>query len=673
MLVYIESKDFQINTFVLKCGTGETLARVKAKILHVLYGMARDDHQFRLRYKGQFLRDAYTLEDYKIIDKSIVKMIPMAKKGESLKSIRASKEANLGSTGQLSEVKLALFEEVATLRWREKMLADFKGLLFIGTLFTLFSFFTIFWYAIAWILVTTIYAIWKCPTYTHKCGFVGASSLWPRRFMLLMGILAILNVGASIALAVISLNDITSFECGSKEAAFDCDQRKIKTIYSVIFFALHILYLLMVSMTNWILFRNFKFQIGDILEELMVISRDVEKVIQAAKSGRIKEQRNAAFELATLATTGDDSKFRIVAEGGLDVLILLCLSTDESIQEYATEAVAELLTIPVIQDQFVEMGGVSTLSTLLHSTNKRIIQEAVTAISYIVSDSEDNKHSVVADRGLEDLSHAAFNSSILTQRYIAGIYLELVFNADIRSQIASLNSPTKALLHLCSNKDNETMRLALQTLELVAIESSDVILNQENLVFDLLNIPTNTLDASIYLLAGKILLYVAEDTVSCGKMLNTDSLKDTLMQFAKTDDPILQKVVAKVILCTLDDRDLAIKAQDMKLQDVLVYIRNNSNDRDAWNMADQGITLFNNNDFRKYQPMPPPSDSFGSTLSLRKPRPSGYPGSTFSLNKDAKMMGSQSTMLEKVRMGSRLSLRSGNQSNVGSRASLQSN
>ncbi|XP_033113761.1 uncharacterized protein LOC117114265 [Anneissia japonica] len=281
MLVYIESKDFQINTFVLKCEPGETLARVKAKILHILYGMARDDFQFRLRYKGQFLRDAYTLEDYKIIDKSIIKMIPMAKNEESMKNLHASREANL-SSGQTGEVTVALFEEVAMLRWRERMLADFKGLLFISTIFTLFSFFTLFWYSIAWIFVTTIYALWKCPTYTHKAGFVGASSLWPRRFMLVLGILVILNICASIALDVISLKDITNFDCGS---SFDCDQLKIKTIFSVIFFSLHVLYLLMVSISNWLLFRNFKFQIGDILEEQMVISRDVGKVILAAKSG----------------------------------------------------------------------------------------------------------------------------------------------------------------------------------------------------------------------------------------------------------------------------------------------------------------------------------------------------------------------------------------------------
>jgi len=31
---------------------------------------------------------------------------------------------------------------------------------------------------------------------------------------------------------------------------------------------------------------------------------------------RIKEKRIAAFELATMAASGDDNKFRIVAEGG---------------------------------------------------------------------------------------------------------------------------------------------------------------------------------------------------------------------------------------------------------------------------------------------------------------------------------------------------------------------
>ena len=57
----------------------------------------------------------------------------------------------------------------------------------------------------------------------------------------------------------------------------------------------------------------------------------------------------AAFELASMAATSDDNKFLIVAENGLDSLISLSLTEDLGTQEYAAEALAELLTVPQIQ------------------------------------------------------------------------------------------------------------------------------------------------------------------------------------------------------------------------------------------------------------------------------------------------------------------------------------
>ena len=50
-----------------------------------------------------------------------------------------------------------------------------------------------------------------------------------------------------------------------------------------------------------------------------------------------------------MAASGDDNKFRIVAEGGLDVLKAMAMCSDESTQEHAVEAIGELLTIPSIQ------------------------------------------------------------------------------------------------------------------------------------------------------------------------------------------------------------------------------------------------------------------------------------------------------------------------------------
>ena len=57
-------------------------------------------------------------------------------------------------------------------------------------------------------------------------------------------------------------------------------------------------------------------QVGDLIETYLVQIRDIDKVMKSAKLGSVKERRSAAFELASLAATGDDTKFRIVAEGG---------------------------------------------------------------------------------------------------------------------------------------------------------------------------------------------------------------------------------------------------------------------------------------------------------------------------------------------------------------------
>ena len=50
------------------------------------------------------------------------------------------------------------------------------------------------------------------------------------------------------------------------------------------------------------------------------------------------------------------------------------------------------------QDTYVEMGGVRSLMTLLHSTDARVMQEASRAL-YLICQSDENRHSVVEDHG----------------------------------------------------------------------------------------------------------------------------------------------------------------------------------------------------------------------------------------------------------------------------------
>lgn len=55
---------------------------------------------------------------------------------------------------------------------------------------------------------------------------------------------------------------------------------------------------------------------GDYIERFLVKERDIEQVMKDARNGRLKEKRTAAYELAAMAASGDDNKFRIVAEDG---------------------------------------------------------------------------------------------------------------------------------------------------------------------------------------------------------------------------------------------------------------------------------------------------------------------------------------------------------------------
>jgi hypothetical protein len=101
----------------------------------------------------------------------------------------------------------------------------------------------------------------------------------------------------------------------------------------------------------------------------------------------------------------------------------------QATQEYATEAISEMLTIPSIQvkficsfnskmplaarivaytwrnlnyclqEKFVEAGGIRTLCALLRSSDMRVVTEAVTAMSYIVADNEANRLSFISENG----------------------------------------------------------------------------------------------------------------------------------------------------------------------------------------------------------------------------------------------------------------------------------
>ena len=78
----------QYKSFVTVVKPGDRVARIRAQLLHILYEIGREEHQFRLRYNGQFLRDAFFLEDYNLESNAVIHMVPLSKqKDVSIKQV----------------------------------------------------------------------------------------------------------------------------------------------------------------------------------------------------------------------------------------------------------------------------------------------------------------------------------------------------------------------------------------------------------------------------------------------------------------------------------------------------------------------------------------------------------------------------------------------------------
>ncbi|XP_071109171.1 uncharacterized protein [Haliotis cracherodii] len=621
MLLYVEDKAFPHKTFVVVVKGEEKVARVRAQLLHILYNIGKETHQFRLRHKGQFLRDAHTLDQYDIVDNSIIKMIPMSKKPEaSFDTISiTSSTVNLEfSPGQPPNVKKALYSEIKHLDWRERILNDFKTLLFLHLLAVVLSVFTVHWYAVFWVGALLVLAAWYSPSYTRIGGFVGNYTYYRNIFCCCAGIVFLTFTAIALYLAAAQWITVIGHGCADWTFVDECSPQKV---YTAVFFSVQALLLLVSGILAWVLLGNFKTEMGDRIEKNLIQERDIDQVILAAKDGKLNEKRQASSELAIMAAANDDNKFRIVAEGGLDILMSLSLQHDDSTQEHALEAIRELLTIPSIQDTFVNMGNVSKLTALLHSQCPRVMQAAASTIFTIVNESEENKSVIIADHGLEDLAHAARNGTIACQQSVASIFNELAINSDIRAQLTAGNIPAQALTELCRSNDSDTLRDALQALELMAIESAETICAQEDLLQLLLQLPFRTMDERNYLLVAKILIYYAENKETCQQLLDQDNVRDSLEQFARTRDPLLQRVVARIITCMTETQQLKCRAKEVKMNKVLEYIRDHTADRDLWDEADQALQMMNLDDLGNHSSVLDKSklevkDSFGSRTSM---------------------------------------------------------
>ncbi|XP_076801038.1 uncharacterized protein LOC143445665 [Clavelina lepadiformis] len=626
MLLYIESKAYPDRTFIDICKPSDTVARIRAYLLHRLHEIGHSNHQFRLRYKGTYLRDAYTLEEYNLLNNAVIHMVPLSDVSEwnTDKRFRQSTlEENSGDVEDI--VQVALRSEIKLLDKRERILNNFKILMMMQIVLVFLSLFTNYWYFFFAYLFVLAVALFFSPSFTRVNGWVGTNSMRRNEFMVVMVFLSCLMVGAGVALLTLNVMELTASSyptdrCISQSASCitDANSNIIKlgvctayeqrcyesSVWTGAYYCLVIMFMASTGVLSAFLLHNFKFNPGDYIERYLVQTREFEQIMETARTGSISQKRNAAFELATMASSADDNKFQIVTDGGLDVLITLALSADLTTQEYATEALAECLTVPAIQDQFISLGGAKTLTALLHSKNLRTAHEAITAISYIVADSDENKFFITSDHGIDDLLHACKYANAPNRKILASIFLELAYFADTRAVMASKSTSVEAMIFLLvrstirsreiSNVDIDTTVLALQTLELLAIESPSLVASQEDFLSYLLTVPIKILDQKIQLLTTKLLLYFTKTPEALEQLCMTSDLTDKLLYFAHSNDPELLNALSAISLHVTEPFKHRERLVHDGFLEFLTYLQNASNERESWNMADQAISNLQN-------------------------------------------------------------------------------
>ena len=77
---------------------------------------------------------------------------------------------------------------------------------------------------------------------------------------------------------------------------------------------------------------------------------------------------------------------------------------------------------------------------------------------------------------------------------------------------------------------------------------------------------------------------------TCERLMTEPSLYDSLMLFAKSSSATLQMIIVRIIQHMSAHSDMRILALEAHLDQILLQVKHNASDREAWNMADSGMT-----------------------------------------------------------------------------------
>lgn len=607
MLLFVEGKSILNKTFVLSCDVSHTVARVKSLVLHILHDIGRGDHLFRLRFGPSYLREPLTLQDYSIVDLSVLQMVPISfgrcARAQTAVGPRPFTTAGARQAGPAEASSFgartveALKREVSIFKRRERMLEALRALLWLQLVFTVGNFVSIFWWSGFWTGLLALVSLYFLPSFAHIGGSIGRMSHRDRLLMLLYGVGFLSAALGDIAMILYIVLSLIVPHCPpssphhNSDTAFSCSYR---TWFTPPLLFLQTLALAASAILALLLRANFKFEAGKLVEPTLTQTRDIEELLEIARVGRLKDKREVTFELNNIALLGDQNKMQIAAAGGLQLLISLAAGEDEVTQEYATEAMAEMLTLPSVQPDFISQGGVGTLCALLHCHNDYVVEQAVYALSYITASCHHgNRMAVVEENRLDDLLLVAQKDISATQLAISKILHDLVSCDEAIGHVTSHDQLLDTLVERAGRDYVQTKLLTLRTLEQLAKKQPDVILDRPQLIPHLLE--SSLWDTPTQLSATRLLLVFAEDPEGSKQLLSHSNLLTSLQEMVPMATTTTSSVVVPTELPRLVSEvvTMVMKQVENRPRLVTLGVRNflNTCHSRCSNLPDVQITL----------------------------------------------------------------------------------
>jgi len=621
MLLYIKNTAYKEHTLVEIFTPTDTIARVRAVILHRLYEMGHSHHQFRLKHDDTYLRDAYTLEEYRILNNTVVHIVPL----DEIEKWKINMMFHDSTESYQTEddVQLLLKKEVKFLDKREHLVELYKVLLMIQSLMVLLAGFTNYWYFCFVYLLMVSASICFCPVFSRVGGWVGKNSFRKKEYVLSMVVMFSFGLIACLTLFGLSVSQINSSEYPTVscidvtancfiEAQTDIQKENCNLlqkrcyqshIFSCVYFVLASIFMGASLAASLYLARNLKFKLGDYIEKHLTKSRDLDSLLEIAKHGGLLKKRSAVFEIATMAASSYENKLNIVEKNGFEVLLSLSFFDDLTVQEYTLEAIAECLSHDNFHQNFVNVGGLKSLTAVLNSDNRKVFHHAINALYYLLTSKnfENNESSCLDFDSLEDICRACRRVEVGDDcQLLSTVLLELSTFDNTRSILVSMNSSMESLVEMLETvakftKDTSfkfelTLLNILQTIELLVVELPSLITSQESLHILLLKVPSWTSNQKICLFSTKLLNIFVENFEGKKKLVCSDDIDIVsylydFVHIADNDVFIMRSIASLCYEITLFYKSRE-KLIDLGLVDFLQMLQSSCSDKKVWSTAE---------------------------------------------------------------------------------------